>query len=253
MFFAASKALTFLLQPLLWTFVLVALAFLIRRGKYRKPLLITAIAVLYFFSNVFIVDEFSRAWEIPEVKDEQLRNYNTAVVLGGMSSWDPQFKRTRFLESGDRLMQTIRLYKEGKVKRILISGGSGSVEHPEDREAEFIRDYLRKIGMLDPNFYFESNSRNTHENALFSKSILDGLGEKDTIVLVTSAFHMRRAQACFDKVGIKTIAYATDHHTGDRKFNIDHLLVPDNEAQKKWNILLKEWIGMATYKMKGWI
>lgn len=252
MFFILSKVLTFLIQPLFWVYALVILAFVLRKGKYKKKLLITAGVVFWFFTNTFIVDEFTRAWEIRPEKDQNFRTYPVAVVLGGMSAWDAKNERLRFHESNDRLMQTLRLYKIGKVKKVLVSGGSGSIEFPENREASYIKKYLGEIQLLDSNFYFEIDSRNTHENAAYSKVILDKISNGDTVLLVTSAFHMKRASACFNAAGIPHRVYSTDNSTGERRFSLELMLIPTIEAMGKWNMLLKEWIGTATYKLRGW-
>lgn len=253
MFFILSKILVFCTQPLTWIFILIALAFWLKKGRYKKQLLITAACALYFFSNVFIVDEFLRAWEVQAIKDKDLKPHGTAIVLGGMSGWDAQYKRIQFYNSNDRLMQTLRLYKTRKLQRILITSGSASIVRPEEKEANFIKEYLKEINVLDSNMYFEDQSRNTHENAAYCKPFLERFHENDTILLVSSAFHLRRASACFNKLNIPHIPYATDRSVGKRKFDIDHLFIPNAEAFIKWNTLLKEWVGMGMYWLRGWI
>jgi len=53
-----------------------------------------------------------------------------AIVLGGMSRVDERQERADFNFSGDRLFQTLELYHKGRVKKLFISGGSGSISHP---------------------------------------------------------------------------------------------------------------------------
>ncbi len=252
MFFILSKVFTILLYPLSWVFLLVLLAFTIRKGKYKRKFLIAAVATLYFFSNTFIVDEFLRSWEVKAIQDKDLNHCSTAVVLGGMSGWDGEYNRIQFYSSNDRLMQALRLYKLGKVDQLLITSGSGRVFEQEEKEADFLRSYLKDIQLLDSNMYFENQSRNTHENAAFSKPILEKINRQDTILLVTSGFHMARAIRCFEAVGIPVKPYSTDRMVGNRRFDIELMFLPNTEAHMKWATLFKEWIGISVYRFRGW-
>lgn len=253
MFFILSKTFPFLFMPLTWVFILMILGFFIKKGRYKKRLLIAATAVLLFFTNTFIADEAMRLWEMPATKTSELRQYNTAVILGGMSGWDPQFKRVQFYQTNDRLMQGLLLYKTGKVKRLLVTSGAGKLGFPQEKEANFIRYYLGEVQLLDSNMIFESESRNTHENAVFSKPLLEKLGGRDTVLLITSANHMRRASACFSKLDIPHYCYVADRLVGNRRTELDHLIIPNAEALMRWNTLIRECVGMAMYWFQGWV
>jgi uncharacterized SAM-binding protein YcdF (DUF218 family) len=252
MFFALSKILLFLLMPLTWVFLLVLLAFVLKRGKWKKKLLVAAGLTLFIFSNTFIVDEFQRGWEVPAIQDKDLAPHNLAIVLGGMSGWDARFHRIQFYSSSDRLWQAVRLYKEGKVKKILVSGGSGMLNYQQYKESDFIREYLQTLGVHNGDFYYENQSRNTHENAVYSKKVIETEKLSGPVLLITSGFHLRRAAKCFDKAGIPSTLYATDRATGDRRFSAELMLIPNAEALLKWNGLIKEWMGLVMYKVQGY-
>lgn len=250
MFFFLSKALGFLIQPLVWIVVLLILAQLKRFAGKRKRLLALALFLGWFFTNPFLADEAARQWELPALADEQLPAADVAVVLGGLSGWDAQLKRIQFHASADRLWQAIRLQKQGKVKHLILTGGSGKVLHPEEKEMYFVREYLRTV-QLDSLVWFEWQSKNTWENAVNSRIIVDKLTSSRRILLITSGFHMRRALACFRAAGYDPIAYPTDRWAGQRKFELDHLLLPSAGAMAQWNMLLREWVGYAAYRVKG--
>lgn len=255
MFFFLSKVLTFLFSPLIWFFAMILWSFKMKDEIKRKRLRIIAFVVLYLSSNSFFVDEIARAWE-PVTPDYYTMNtkYDVAIVLGGVGRIDERQGRFDFGYSGDRLFQTIELYHKGRVKQIMFSGGSGSLTFPDHKEGVYIKKYLQNIHIPDSAIIIESESKNTHENAEYSKKILDSLKLNGNILLVTSAFHMRRAMACFKKAGFTNVTpYITNRMSGPRKFAIDHCFIPSAEPMGIIHVIIHEWVGCIMYKVKGWI
>ncbi len=252
MFFILSKVFQFLFSPLTWILVLLIPAVIIHKKKPKsaKKMMITAFAMLIFFTNPFLLYEAMRAYEVDAVKKEELReNYDYAILLSGMLTYDDYYDRINFQRSADRLLQTLDLYHEGRVKKIFITGGSGEIFNQKDKEAIILKDYLMKIGIPEEDILIESNSRNTFENARESVNILPpDKGYK--FLLITSAFHMRRTIACFKKQGYSFDVYVTDRYAGKRRWNID-LFVPKAEILSYWAILFREIGGLAVYKITG--
>ncbi len=254
MFFIISKLLSFLITPLTWVFALLLWSLLTKDVRKRRKLLIITFCVFYFFSNSFILDEFMRPYETPAIAESQLQGkYDAGIVLGGMIAYDHTNIRPQFDRAVDRLMQAVTLYKDGKIRKILISGGSGSILESDALEAPILRDYLVKLGIPDSCILTEKYSKNTHENAVFSKHITDSLNKNGRYVLITSAFHMPRSMRCFQKAGINVTAYSADRYSGPRKFVFDHVFIPNIYALDGWNVLLHEWLGFLTYKISGYI
>ena len=155
--------------------------------------------------------------------------------------------------SGDRLFQTIRLYKMGRIDKIIFTGGSGSIEFPEKREGKFVKKYLNEIQIPDSALIIENESKNTYENAVFTKKILDSLNYNTNLLLVTSAYHMPRSLAVFKKAGYTNVTpYVTNRVSGVRRYTFDHLFIPNIDAMFNLQLLLHEWIGFAVYKIKGY-
>lgn len=253
MFFIFSKILAFLISPLTWVFALFLAAFFIKDKLRQKKLCISAIVLLYIFSNPFLVDEAMRHWEVttPDLKSTQ--KYEYAIVLGGMSWYDARQDKPQFLRSADRLFQVLPLVGSKQIKKIIITSGSGSISHPEEKEAAILKKYLLKCGYADSTIIIENESRNTRENALFTKHVMDSLNIKDSTLFITSAFHLRRAIGCFNKVGIKNIVvYPTDRYSGPRKIELDFLLIPNPEALAESTLLFHEIMGWIVYKVKGY-
>ena len=100
---------------------------------------------------------------------------------------------------------------------------------------------------------FESESKNTYENAVYTKKILDSLNLKGNFLLVTSGYHMPRAMAVFKKAGFTNLSpYITNRSSGLRRFTFDHLFIPNPGALIGLDMLIHEWIGYLTYKLKGY-
>jgi uncharacterized SAM-binding protein YcdF (DUF218 family) len=250
-FFIFSKILAFLISPLTWVFTLFIIAVFAKDKIRKKKLCISAAILLYVFSNPFLVDEAMRAWEVttPDLKPTQ--KYEYAIVLGGMTWYDVRQDKPQFLRSADRLFQVLPLVGSKQIKK--ITSGSGSISHPEEKEAAILKKYLVKCGYQDSTILIENESRNTRENALFTKYLMDSLHIKDSVLFITSAFHLRRAIGCFNKVGIKNIVvYPTDRYSGPRKFELDHLLIPNPGALEDSTLLLHEIMGWLVYKIKGY-
>jgi len=255
MFFILSKILAFLLTPYTWLFF--GLLLLLKKLWYTpfKKWTLGLTIFMFVISNSFLVDELVRAWEVTD-DDIYLKNtkYDMAIVLGGMGRIDERQERFDFGYSGDRLFQALELYHKKRVNKLFITGGSGSITKPHHREAFYIKKYLEAISIPDSNIIIENNSKNTYENAIFSKHILDSLHFKGSILLVTSSFHMRRSIAIFKKAGYKNITpYVTNKITGLRKFEFDYCFIPNTEALFSLNLIIHEMIGYAIYKVKGYL
>jgi uncharacterized SAM-binding protein YcdF (DUF218 family) len=253
MFFILSKILQFVIMPQFWIIILLIIAIISKNEKARRKSLIAALCFTLFFSNKFIFEECARIWEIPARTYSSLKKYDAGIVLGGMMTYDQHFDRLQFYRGSDRLLQAIELYKRGYIKKIIFTGGSGSISHQDQKEAYFVKRYLLTLGIPETDFFIESESKNTHENAIFTKSLLDKVNFKGNFLLITSAFHMRRSLGCFDKAGIITEPYSTDRYAGPRKFEFDHLFIPDASAMYDFSNLIHEIVGYITYKIVGYV
>lgn len=250
MFFIASKLLTFLISPLVWIVVLLLFAVFSKFPHRKRKSLRWAVFLTLFFTNSFLFDECSRLWEVPATPYEQLNTYEAGIVLGGMSVYDPSLNRAQFFRPADRLIQAVELYKRGAIKKIVFTGGSGRLLHPEMKEGSYIKRYLLYMGIPQEDFIIESESKNTYENAVYTKQLLDSTRG---FLLITSSIHMRRSIACFNKAGMITEPYSTDRYAGKRKYEFDHLFIPEPSILYDWTKLLHEMVGYISYKIAGYI
>src|SRR5262249_12417166 len=136
------------------------------------------------------------------------------VVLGGALSPHVSAARSEVAlnESAERLTAVADLARRYPDARILFSGGSGALIFEEGTEAEFAVRVLESIGVARARIALEDRSRNTVENAIFSKALANPKpGER--WLLVTSGYHMPRAIGIFRKAGFAVEPYPVDWRT----------------------------------------
>lgn len=227
---------------------------LISRNKLRKKrFFVVGIIALLVFSNEFILDEVFRWWETPGFnKTEIQKEYEFGVVLGGMLTYDKSNDVINFQQGIDRMLQALDLYKSGKIKKIFISGGSGSLIE-ECLEAKYLHDYFIRFGIPEEDLLYETESRNTDENARYTAEYFEKNNLSKEIILISSAYHLPRASKCFEKSGFIVKSYPANRFSGPRKFVFDHCFIPNAGVLARWNSITHEWIGYISYWIMGYM
>jgi uncharacterized SAM-binding protein YcdF (DUF218 family) len=255
MFFVLSKTVAYLVMPFVIICGLLISSAIVKRQALKKKLFIAGLSILLFCSNDFIANEAVLLWEVPITPFSKMtKNYDWAILLTGVTKFeDGLHDRVFFNRGADRVTHTVQLYKLGKVKKIIVSGGNGKLSAMDRKEADDVADALLLMGIPSEDIVKEVNSRNTHESALEVKKILEGKTTPDNCLLVTSSYHMRRSAACFAKVGWRMDCFSVDFLSHQRKFTPDILFIPRIEALGNWQTLVREWIGMISYKIAGYV
>ena len=249
MYFFFSKVLLIFILPFSWIVTFFILFIIVKKPKLKRRFLIVTAVLLFLFSDTYIYNEFANHWDIDPVPLKTTGSYSCAIVLGGFSSANAD-GHGFFNGSADRFIQGLRLYNTGKVSHILISGGNGDlIKKNEFRESDWVRTQLQQMKVPDSCILIENRSRNTIENAAFSKVVLDKYHLKPPYVLVTSAFHMRRSLAIFKRTKIDVIPYSCNVMTGKASFSVDQL-IPDANPLTGWNLYVKEVVGLSVYQFK---
>lgn len=246
MFFFLSKILFFLLVPLNWIIALVILRFVVKNPILKKRLSIATIVLLFFFGNDFILNKLVRAWQTEPVEIGQFGNYSAGIVLGGYESFDRKGKGYLNYAS-DRFIQTLALYKQGKIKKIVVSGSKvvdGKVEISDYVKQQFIL-----CGVAPADIILENLSKNTFENSRFSKRLLDSAGLQPPFVLITSAMHDPRARKVFQKAGVEVVSFPCNFQFFDKRFSFDEYFFPKAIVLDQWTYFLKEIVGIGIYTL----
>ncbi len=253
MFFILSKLLQFFLMPLLWVLAFLLLSIFIRNTVWKRTFLLIATGLLLVFSNLFLENEAMRAWEIGAKPMNEVKNYDAAIILTGVTAFREDIPdRVHTRKGADRFLHPLQLYRLGKIRKFIITGGDGKVLGKGIPEAEQIEKVLLMAGVAEEDIYTEGNSRNTRENAVNTAAFLKQHPELKRLLLVTSAFHMRRSEGCFLKAGVQADTFSTDFYAKERGFTPDEILIPSVAAFENWHLLIHEVTGFIVYKLMGY-
>lgn len=249
MFFILSKVLSFLLLPVLYVFVLLLIAAITKRPKLKRRCLTWGVVLLWIFSAPLFLNLLARAWDIAPVKLPPGKTYGAAIILGGFVSENKQGKGV-FNWAADRFIQGILLQRSGQVKKIVISGGNSNLVPDAFREGYFVQQQLRILQIPDSCILIENHARNTVENASLTKALLLKNKQQGPYLLVTSAFHMRRAMQIFNGQHVDVIPYSCNVISGDVQWSLFELM-PSAEVLSKWSLYIKEIIGFSVNYLSG--
>lgn len=244
MYFILSKLLLFLLLPICWIAALLLIALFTKRPKLKRLTLIYGVVLLIFFSNPYILFQFARLYDIAPVPLNKNKVYSAAIVLGGFSGEDKNGNGF-FNDKSDRFIQCLKLKFTGQVSHILVSGGSGNPQQNHFTEAGWVKGELLQFNIPDTAILIEQKSRNTLENAAYTKELLKKAHLAPPYLLVTSSWHMRRSWYIFKKAGLDVIPYPCDHISGNYKLYFVDYLPFDAATLSTWNLYTKEVVGLV--------
>ena len=254
MFFYLSKIFWFFVQPLnLAIFLLLAglLAALIGRRRLAATGSVLAFLILVLSAWTSLGAMMLNPLEERFPKPQLPQKVDGIVVLGGGFEGAINLVRGSYeLNSGgDRMVETAILARRFPEAKVVVSGGTGELLLEGEGDATTAPRLLSALGVSADRLVLENRSRNTYENAVFTKELVTpNAGE--TWLLVTSAFHMPRAKALFDKAGFATIPWPVDYRTTGRE-GIG--LFRDNPADslQVTTMAIREWIGLFAYRLSG--
>ncbi|RUU92319.1 YdcF family protein, partial [Mesorhizobium sp. M7A.F.Ca.MR.176.00.0.0] len=173
------------------------------------------------------------------------------VVLGGGFEGAINLARGGYElnSSGDRMVETAVLARRFPTAKVVVSGGTGALFLDGEGDAATAPRLLTALGVAADRLILENKSRNTYENAVFTKELVTPK-PGETWLLVTSAFHMPRAKALFDKAGFATVPWPVDYRTSGKE-GIG--LFRDNPADslQATTMAIREWIGLFAYWLSG--
>lgn len=251
MFFILSKLFYFLLAPISWIFILFVVRFAVKSIAIKRKITFIIIAISIIFSNPFIYRSLVISYQPEPVELDKNSKFSVGILLGGLSMYDKN-DVGYFVSSSDRFIQTANLYHSGNIQKIIVSGGSGVLFKKEPDEASFLRKELIRNGIPDSVIIVETKSKNTYENALFSKKILDSLKLRPPYIVITSAIHVPRSAKVFAKAGFTNYTmYPCNYEVIENKFLPEDYIIPDVSLLKGWKDFIKELIGTIVYQLTG--
>jgi uncharacterized SAM-binding protein YcdF (DUF218 family) len=253
MFFILSKVLLFLIQPFNWVIIIALFALLTKDQKKKKRRGIAAVLIFLIFSNAYLIQQIMLKWQAPEKEMKAGEQYEVGILLTGFASYNMNTGKAYFKGASDRFIQTAKLYHQKHIKKIIVSGGNSSIKKSRQKykEGDFVAEQLKLLGIPAKDILLDNQSRNTHENGLFSKRIIDSLKIPPPYLLITSATHIPRSMHVFNKIGLATTPYACHFTVIDNPVDFPGVLMPSLEAFDLWNTFMKENVGLLMYKLTG--
>jgi uncharacterized SAM-binding protein YcdF (DUF218 family) len=254
-FFYLSKIFWFLAQPLNLAIFLLLLGLLAalfgrRRLAAIGPALGLMVLVLSAWTSLgaMMLNPLEERFKRPHV----LPDHVDGIVLlgGGLEGRINQVRGGYEMNSGgDRFVETLFLAERYPDAKILISGGISTLFLGDEGDADTAVRFLSAFGIPRERLILENHSRNTAENAEFSKRIANPQ-PGETWLLVTSGFHMPRSVGLFRKVGFPVIPWPTDYRTSGAE-GIGLFQDNPTDSLETTTMAIREWIGLFAYWLSG--
>jgi uncharacterized SAM-binding protein YcdF (DUF218 family) len=264
MFIFLSKFLPNLVYPLsLAVMMLLAAWVFVRKPVWRTRLIAGAFLLLWLGGSDVVSTLLMQSLEWRYLPPVEQPDVDAIVVLGGgTDTADYPRSMVEINGSGDRVLYAAKLYQEGKAPVIFVSGGRIEwAREISSTPAGEMLELLQLMGVPAEDVVLQPESRNTYEDALYTSRLLREQGVEQ-ILLVTSAFHMPRSVALFENQGIEVIAAPVDFKVTqiDRETlfrpSLEAALIglfpsPDNLSLT--TLAVKEYLGIFTYSLRGWL
>jgi len=180
---------------------------------------------------------------------------DAVVLLGGSHGFSNYgVNSIEFSTASDRIITAAELVRLKKGEALVVGGGKYSSSGQTGLHGQLIAEWLESWKPFDSPIHVLDYSSNTKDEADQTKVLAEKNGWKK-IILVTSAYHMRRAEALFKKTGLEMVPVGSDFEGLsylEADFRIDSI-VPDSDGFQALHLYLHEQVGWLYYKLRGWI
>ena len=241
------KVLPLLLSPLLIIVIIIILGVMTSSKKtslFGVVLLLIGSFPIFSDRLVFFLERNYQPQDSQRVLEA-----DAIVVLSGMvrlvqiNDYDSKYE---WSEASDRIFAGIELFKRKKAPTLILTRGQvpWSIGYPE---GEYLQTMAVSLGVPKKNILLTENVENTEQEARAVSHLISKRNPR--IILVTSAFHMPRAEKVFKAVGIDVIAFPVDFQSGLSKTTIMHF-IPSAEGLSNTSFFAREMIGRLYYYLK---
>ncbi len=240
------KILPLIFSPLFFIITLIIIGLILS----SKKISFAGVAMLVIFSMPIVSGKLIAYLESDYelIKPSKVESADAVVVLSGMIK-TIQTKNGLDYEWGgavDRFFKGIDLFNLDKAPILIFTGGKlpWSIGVPE---GEYLRDVAIDLGVPKKDILLTENVENTDQEAKAIKKLL--LLDNPKIILVTSAFHMPRAQLVFEAAGINVIPFPVDFIIGAQKITFMNF-IPSANSFAATSFFVREMIGRTYYNLK---
>jgi uncharacterized SAM-binding protein YcdF (DUF218 family) len=263
MFLFLSKLLPLFVYPVgLASILLITALLLPRRQNLQRLCIGLALALILGFGNEWVAHRLAASLEWRYLPQTELPTADAIILLGGGTRPQlPPRPISELNEAGERMVYAAKLYHMGKAPVIIISGGFIEFYGSSVPEVEAMRELLEALGVPPDAIVEEGRSRNTYENALYVREIVEARGDEE-FLLVTSAMHMPRSAAIFAKQGLRVTPAPVDFLATQGEAGRTNApgvegwllkILPSAERLELSTRALREYIGWVVYRLRGWL
>lgn len=236
-----------ILPPLNSILIILFGFFLIKKhARIRKLIIVIGIFTLYIQSTPFFAYNLNRSLELPPLNEEDLKTAQAIVVLGGGVNAHSYEYSVGAVASSDTLVRVnYAAYLARKYPNlpIITSGGYTGVRYTEGKVMRYT--LLNNYYVTNP-ILVEDSSRNTDENAKYVAKMLQEL-KITKVVIVSQAYHLRRASMVFRKYGLDPIPASTDYIYSTDAATPSLAFIPSASAMKYTARAIHEIVGYLVY------
>lgn len=255
--FYLSKIAWAILQPSSFVAVLLAAGCLLLGFGYRRfgQRFLVGGAVLYAvfgfspLANWLLIPLEARAGNH---KQEEAAGAAGIIVLGGAIAEGSSLvgREPQTNEAGERMIEAVRLAQRYPSIPLVFTGGKAELIVSGDQtEAELARKFFAEFTITPPRLKLEDRSRNTLENALFTRELMKPTPDQ-IWMLVTSAYHMPRARAHFEAQGFRVLPWPVDFKTNGPSDRW-RLFPQASKGLRLMDFAAKEWVGLYISWLRG--
>ncbi len=218
--------------------------------KNIKWLTYTMVCTLVFFSTQFISNKLMHLLEQPEIRKtpDEVSNADAVVVLGGMLGHTKTNSGNTFeWNDPDRFFGGIELIKSKRAKYLVFMGTKLPWTNAKLNDGQILKKYSINFGIHKDSILITDEVESTEAEAKAVNKLFKN--KRIKILLVTSAFHMKRAKIIFEKAGFLVETYPVDFRTNDDKTSI-LAFMPTIGSLAQSEFALRELLGIMIYTLK---
>lgn len=248
-YFIASKVAWFFLEPLHLFAGLVCLLVLAVwfKSTWTRGLSVLVIASMLVIGALPVWNSMLYSLERQHVSDPAPKKVAGIIILGGALSSGfitEAHGQVALNSAAERMTTAVQLMRTYPDVPVIFSGFSGSFVRASLSESDLALRFFEEVTGTTERIILENQSRNTRENALYSKELMGFAGQGQWL-LVTSAFHMPRALEIFRDQDLPVVPHPTDFRS---RIPSDEFRWDLDDGAGQLSLLMHEWIGLMVYR-----
>jgi len=218
-FYSLSKALWSIFQPvqvLVYLLLLVLILSFFNKNKFSKIVnsitIILFILIIFLPNGTYLLQKLENTYAIPKSFPDKI---DGILILGGGINTLLTYQHSQIIlnEKIERITESVKLIKQFPDAKVVYSEGVLITSKIDITNIDVVKMFYKQMGVDNKKIIFENKSRNTYENFIFSKKFINNNSNK--WILLTSAYHMKRAMSVAEKLELNFIPYPVDYRLQD--------------------------------------